>query len=135
MKNKIIIAIIALGIGIAAGLTIAEKITFAEELKAYETAKNALPMIERTRKEVVTLNQKYNYLLNVSMKEAMKGDKEFYTSGVVLQELTKELINVNKSLHIDCYAYGDNGKPLEIEGEDGNYTKPEIVPNELKILE
>lgn len=90
--------------------------------------------IDNARVEVIKLNQKYNKLYQTVMSEYVRGNSNFESAAICLQELTKEIIDVNKALKIDCKQYNENGKPSMIQGEDG-LSPVESIPNELKIEE
>lgn len=90
-------------------------------------------IIDNSRTAVIELNQKYNQLYNIVMKEYIKGNSEYEAAGICLQSLTKELMAVNKALLIDCKKYDEKGKPQMIEDQSGNLSPVEIIPNELKI--
>lgn len=90
-------------------------------------------IVDDSRSAVIELNQRYNELYQVVMKEYLRGNAEYEAAGVCLQALTKEIMAVNKALHIDCKMYGENGSPQMVEDKYGNLSPIEILPNELKI--
>lgn len=90
-------------------------------------------LIDNARREVIKLNQKHNDLYFKVASLSMKGDKDYEAGVVCLQELTAEIIAVNKALNIDCKLYDENGKPLMQQNSDGTKSPVEILPNELKI--
>ena len=97
------------------------------------SSKEDQEIIENAREEVIKLDQKYNQLYQVVMMEYMSGDSRYESAAVCLQELTKELLSVNKALKIDCKKYNDNGEPTMLQDKDGSLSPIEIIPNELKI--
>lgn len=92
-------------------------------------------MIDSARSEIIKLNQKFNQLYHGAMYQYMKGDDSYASAVMVLQELTKETIAVNKSLKIDCRKYNDQGGVIMFQNEDGTSSPLEIIPDDLKIEE
>lgn len=92
-------------------------------------------IVDKTRTEIIKLNQKYNDIFEIVAKEYMAGDQRYEFAVRSIQLLTPELIEVNKALKIDCKRYNDEGKPIMIKGEDGVSHPCYIVPNELKLEE
>ena len=99
------------------------------------SSSNDQEIIDETREEVIKLNQKYNKLFHYAVLEYMDGNSDFKAAPVVLQELFKDIMVVNKSLKIDCKVYNNNGEPEMVEMEDGSLHPSERLPDELRIEE
>ena len=98
-----------------------------------QSPKEDQEIIKNAREEVIKLDQKYNQLYQVVMMEYMRGDSRYESAALCLQEITKELMSVNKALKIDCKQYNENGEPTMLQDKDGSLSPIEIIPNELKI--
>lgn len=90
-------------------------------------------IIDNARVECIKLNQKYNQLYQVVMSRYISGNSEYESAAICLQEITKELLSVNKALKIDCKHYDENGKPTMMQNKDGGTSPVEIIPNELSV--
>ena len=62
-------------------------------------------------------------------------DVRFESAAICLQELTPEIVSINKSLKIDCKRYDDNGEPVMLKDNYGILSPCEIIPDELRIEE
>ena len=112
-----------------------------EEFPPYELQKvggnslNEAEIIDAARRKIINLNKKHNKVYNFIAKRYMKGDKNSEGGVFCLQELTLEIIAVNRALKIDCKSYDENGNPLMIQNADGTKSPAEGLPEELRIEE
>ena len=128
MKQKILHSIAFFIIGVCVGGIIISAVD-ANKVKNNEQA-----IIDNGRMSMIEFNKEYNKLYNDLGYLAIGENNDFakVTMNVVLK-LTPKLIEVNKSLKLDCKDY-QNGAPVSIQDENGRSTPLEKLPEEIKIL-
>lgn len=93
-------------------------------------------ILDNSRKAIITLNKKYNLIYdNLTNMAFTDGDRNAYYAVSILQAgLFKEILNVNKSLKLDCIKYRENGTPVILEEKDGKKGQLQVLPEEIKII-
>lgn len=128
MKQKILHSIAFFIIGVCVGGIIISAVD-ANKVKNNEQA-----IIDNGRMSMIEFNKEYNKLYNDLGYLAIGENNDFAKVTMnVLLKLTPKLIEVNKSLKLDCTDY-KNGAPVSIQDENGRSTPLEKLPEEIKIL-
>lgn len=127
MKQKILHSIAFFIIGVCVGGIIISAVD-ANKVKNNEQA-----IIDNGRMSMIEFNKEYNKLYNNLGYLAIGENNDFAKVTMnVLLKLTPKLIEVNKSLKLDCTDY-QNGAPVSIQDENGRSTPLEKLPEEIKI--
>lgn len=128
MKQKILHSIAFFIIGVCVGGIIISTVD-ANKVKNNEQA-----IIDNGRMSMIEFNKEYNKLYNDLGYLAIGENNDFAKVTMnVLLKLTPKLIEVNKSLKLDCTDY-QNWAPVSIQGENGRSTPLEKLPEQIKIL-
>lgn len=128
MKQIILHSIAFFIIGVCVGGIIISAVD-ANKVKNNEQA-----IIDNGRMSMIEFNKEYNKLYNDLGYLAIGKNNDFAKVTMnVLLKLTPKLIEVNKSLKLDCTEY-QNGAPVSIQDENGRSTPLEKLPEEIKIL-
>lgn len=128
MKQKILHSIAFFIIGVCVGGIIISAVD-ANKVKNNEQA-----IIDNGRMSMIEFNKEYNKLYNDLGYLAIGENNDFAKVTMnVLLKLTPKLIEVNKSLKLDCTDY-QNGAPVSIQDKNGRSTPLEKLPEEIKIL-
>lgn len=127
MKQRIIFIIIGLVLGFAFGYYV--KPSKSSEM---EDAKRTL---DNAREASVKLNIQFNHLYDqLGLIALENGNKYAIASFQTLQKLTPNIMQISKSLRMDCKQYDDNGKPIMVENDKTGQTTPiEALPEEIRI--
>lgn len=91
-------------------------------------------MLNDAREKCIELNQRFNDLNMTAMVGYLNGNTDWRLVGNTLQAMTTQIIDINKSLGIDCTKYDEEGNPILVEHENGEKYPLEIIPNELQLM-
>ncbi len=93
-------------------------------------------ILANARESAIALNRKYNDLYNRVAYGAIQGDETCkLLAGILQQFFLRDMLNVSKSLNLDCRMYHENGKPMKIVDKDGTEHYSEILPEEIRLIE
>lgn len=128
MKQKIVFSILGVILGFVMGII--AKPSHSDELEDYKT------MVDDARKASVELNKVFNNFYNRIGYYALGGDDCAIAAAQVMQNLTPNMMKINKSLRLDCKTYDKNGKPSMIKDDKTGKTNPlEGLPEEIRVEE
>lgn len=136
MKNKLLLPVILFLVGGCIGAII----TFTIVSNKLE---NNQAMLDHSRDAVIALNKKYNETFQLVMRECLKMldnqyDPSSFRKLVIqfpqeLQDFFLPILEVNRSLQLDCVSYSEDGKPKMCIGEDGQKHVIERLPETKKV--
>lgn len=130
MKKIIIFALLGFIAGIPVGCVI------KLNTQSLESQYNAR-IIEEARKATFQLDLDYNRLYDIVAKRQLFNSENanlYEAAQSCLRSLNGYIINVNKSLKIDCRSYSDN-VPVTIVFDSGEKEYLEKVPDVMRIVE
>lgn len=91
-------------------------------------------MLTAAQMECVTLNQICDDLLDGLMKSyLLENNADARLSVAVIQEISKRLYPLSEAMGLDCIHYGENGKPVLTENENGERSPVKTLPKEVKL--
>ena len=130
MKQNLLFSISGLIIGIVLG----GGIVFMLNTSAIKERERAKSVINQSRASIIELNKKYNEVYNNLGILSYELNNNYAKSTMqLLQQFTQPLIDVNKSLGLDCKKYQD-GSPIMMQDINGKKTPVEIIPEEIRII-
>lgn len=131
MKQKVFLSVAFFLIGICIG-GVAECARMSS--KAEKDKQTMQAIIDNGRNTIIEFNKEYNKLYNDLGYLAIGENNDFAKVTMnVLLKLTPKLIEINKSLKLDCTNY-QNGAPVSIQDENGRSTPLEKLPEEIRIM-
>lgn len=93
-------------------------------------------VLDSSRVSIIELNKTYNYLFENLGRAAFgqQNNEPAIVAFQVLQRLTPELMELNKSLKLDCKRYREDGTPVMVKDKNGLESPLETLPEEIKII-
>ena len=101
-----------------------------------EQKKNEMQtLIDESRYSTIEFNKEFNHFYSKLGLLSFGQNNSYATIAVqILQALSPKLIQLNKSLKLDCTLY-DDGAPLTIQDSLGIVRPMETIPEEIRLLE
>lgn len=90
-------------------------------------------MLGTAQFECVKLNQCYDGVLNEVFKRYMGGNAKMKRTGRILENMMERVFLLNASMGIDCFQYGENGKPIVSVDANGKQSPNKMLPKSVKL--
>ncbi len=87
--------------------------------------------LQNAREKCIELNRQYNALFEVAQKESIYDDRFKYAANALNAEFML-LLELNKSLGIDCRYYDEDGNTRSIIDKNGKKQYMEVLPDVLR---
>ena len=127
MKQSIIISIVSLFFGIIIG------VGFTAAVDTNRLNEKEERLLNEGRNSIIELNKEMNRIGEKLFIIAYSEDNPYAKYSLkVLELLTPKVMNVNKSLGLECQEY-KNGAPVTIEDENGIKKPVETLPEVIRI--
>lgn len=89
--------------------------------------------LQNAREKCIELNRQFNALFEIAQKESINDDCFKYAAKALDAEFMP-LLELNKSLGIDCRYYDEDGKTRTIIDKNGKKQYIEVLPDVLREL-